>query len=160
MLSRIKPRVAVETLRAFAGDTLWCRYVEAMNPSIMLSILRFVAGLLFLEHGTSKVLGFPAGPVHAAAPHAMPHFMQVLGAISGPMELIGGVLIVLGLLTRPVAFLLSGEMAVGYFTAHFPRGFYPLVNQGELAVLYCFVFLYLVFSGGGVISVDAMLRRK
>jgi putative oxidoreductase len=88
-----------------------------MNPSVMLSVLRIVAGLLFLEHGTSKVLGFPASPMHAAAPHVMPHYMQVLAAISGPMELIGGALITLGLLTRPVAFLLSGEMAVAYFTA-------------------------------------------
>jgi putative oxidoreductase len=126
----------------------------------MLSILRIVVGLLFLEHGTSKVLGFPAGPMHPAAPHAMPHYLQVLADISGPMELIGGALIALGLLTRPVAFLLSGEMAVAYFTAHFPRGFYPLVNQGEAAVLYCFVFLYFVFSGPGVVSIDAMLRRK
>jgi putative oxidoreductase len=131
-----------------------------MNPSVMLSVLRIVAGLLFLEHGTSKVLGFPASPMHAAAPHVMPHYMQVLAAISGPMELIGGALITLGLLTRPVAFLLSGEMAVAYFTAHFPRGFYPLVNQGEEAVLFCFVFLYFVFSGAGVVSVDALLRRK
>ena len=131
-----------------------------MNPSVMLSILRIVAGLLFLEHGTSKVLDFPANPMHAAAPHPMPQFMHILAAISGPMELIGGALITLGLLTRPVAFLLSGEMAVAYFTAHIPRGFYPLVNQGELAILYCFLFLYFVFSGAGVVSVDAMLRRK
>jgi putative oxidoreductase len=131
-----------------------------MNPSIMLSILRTVAGLLFLEHGTSKVIGFPAAPVHAAAAHVPPHYMQVLASISGPLELIGGALIALGLLTRPVAFLLSGEMAVAYFTAHFPRSFYPLVNQGELAVVYCFLFLYFVFSGAGVISVDAMLHRK
>ena len=131
-----------------------------MNPSIMLSILRIVVGLLFLEHGTSKVLGFPAPPMHAAAPHPVPYYMEVLSAISGPVELIGGALLALGLLTRPVAFLLSGEMAVAYFTAHFPRSFYPLVNQGELAVLYCFVFFYFVFAGGGNVSVDAALGRK
>jgi putative oxidoreductase len=131
-----------------------------MNPSLMLSVLRIVVGLLFLEHGTSKVLGFPVSPAHAAAPHVVPHYMQVLGAISGPLELIGGALITLGLLTRPVAFLLSGEMAVAYFTAHFPRGFYPLLNQGEPAVLFCFVFLYFFCAGGGSISVDGLLRRK
>jgi putative oxidoreductase len=129
-----------------------------MNPSIMLSILRIVTGLLFLEHGTSKVLGFPAGPAHAA--HPMPHYMQLLASASGPIELIGGALITLGLLTRPVAFLLSGEMAVAYFTAHFPRGFFPLVNQGEVAILYCFIFLYLVCAGGGSLSVDGALHRK
>jgi putative oxidoreductase len=114
-----------------------------MNPSIMLSILRIVAGLLFLEHGTSKILHFPLNPMHAPA-HEMPHYMQLLGAASGPIELIGGVLITLGLLTRPVAFILSSEMAVAYFTAHYPKGFYPLLNQGEPAILYCFIFLYLV----------------
>jgi putative oxidoreductase len=131
-----------------------------MNPSIMLSILRIVAGLLFLEHGTSKLLGFPANPMHQAAAHPMPHYMQMLAAASGPIELIGGALITLGLLTRPVAFLLSGEMAVAYFTAHFPRGFFPLINQGEAAVLYCFIFLYFVCAGGGVFSLDAAMRRK
>jgi putative oxidoreductase len=131
-----------------------------MNPSIMLSILRIVAGLLFLEHGTSKILGFPPPTMHAAAAHTPPHYMQMLSAASGPIELIGGVLITLGLLTRPVAFILSGEMAVAYFTAHYPRSFYPLLNQGEPAVLYCFIFLYFVFAGGGNVSADAAMGRK
>jgi putative oxidoreductase len=135
-----------------------------MNASYMLSILRIVAGLLFLEHGTSKVLGFPPTPgmppaaVHAAT--STPGYMPMLGHLSGPIELIGGALFTLGLFTRPVAFVISGEMAVAYFTAHFPHGFFPLINKGELAVLYCFVFFYFVFSGGGPLALDAVFRRK
>jgi putative oxidoreductase len=135
-----------------------------MNSSYMLSALRIVTGLLFLEHGTSKVLGFPFNPpAHPATAHAaaaMPGYMHMLGQASGPIELIGGALITLGLLTRPVAFLLSGEMAVAYFTAHFPQGFFPLLNKGEAAVLYCFVFLYFVFSGAGPLSLDALIKRR
>ena len=110
-----------------------------MNPSIMLSILRIVVGLLFLEHGTSKVLGFPAPPLHAAALHPVPYYMEVLSAISGPVELIGGALFALGLLTRPVAFLLSGEMAVAYFTAPFSAQHLPAGQPGRAggALLLC-----------------------
>jgi putative oxidoreductase len=134
-----------------------------MNASYILSLLRIVAGLLFVEHGTSKVLGFPPAPAMPAAAHAsssMPAYMHMLSHLSGPIELIGGALFTLGLLTRPVAFIISGEMAVAYFTAHFPHGFFPLLNKGELAVLYCFVFFYFVFAGGGPLALDAVFRRK
>jgi putative oxidoreductase len=117
-----------------------------------LSVLRIMTGLLFLEHGTAKYLGFP----HL---EKVPDPVSMSG-ISGMLELVGGALIVLGLLTRPVAFLLSGNMAVAYFYAHAPRGFFPMLNMGEGAILYCFVFLYIFFAGPGPWSVDAMMRRK
>jgi putative oxidoreductase len=117
-----------------------------------LSVLRIVTGLLFLEHGTAKYLGFP----HM---EKVPEPISMSG-ISGMLELVGGALIVLGLFTRPVAFLLSGNMAVAYFYAHAPRGFFPMLNMGEGAILYCFVFLYIFFAGPGPWSVDAMMRRK
>jgi putative oxidoreductase len=120
--------------------------------SHFLSVLRIMTGLLFLEHGTSKFLGFP----HV---EKVPDALSMAG-ISGIFELVGGVLIVLGLFTRPVAFLLSGNMAVAYFYAHAPRAFFPVLNGGDAAILYCFVFLYLVFAGPGPWSVDAMMKRK
>jgi putative oxidoreductase len=113
-----------------------------------LSVLRIVAALLFMEHGTGKLLGFPPGATPANV-----ELFSLLGA-AGVLETVGGLLLVLGLFTRPVAFLLSGEMAVGYFMAHFPRAFFPLLNGGDAAVLFCFVFLYLAFAGGGAWSVD------
>ena len=116
-----------------------------------LSVVRIIVGLLFLEHGTSKYLGFPAA-------QRLPEMMSMSG-VGGLLELIGGALVVLGLFTRPVAFLLSGEMAVAYFYAHFPRNFFPLINGGDAAILYCFVFLYLVFAGPGPWSLDALLAR-
>jgi putative oxidoreductase len=117
-----------------------------------LSVLRIMTGLLFVEHGASKFLGFP----HV---DKVPDTMSMSG-VGGILELIGGALIVLGLFTRPVAFLLSGEMAVAYFYAHAPRGFYPLLNGGDAAILFCFVFLYLFFAGPGPWSLDAMMKRK
>jgi putative oxidoreductase len=127
-------------------------YVLRMNPNIMLSVLRIVAGALFVEHGTQKILNFPPGTMHPA--------LNSLAGVSGLIELIGGTLFLLGLFTRVVAFILSGEMAVAYFLVHAKAGFFPLVNKGELAVLYCFVFLYFVFAGGGLIGLDAALKRK
>lgn len=117
----------------------------------LLSILRIMAALLLLEHGTMKLLGFPA----AQAPAPM-----TPGWYAGFFELIGGALLAIGLFTRPVAFILSGFTAVAYFMVHSPRGFFPLINGGELAVLYCFVFFFLAFAGGGPWSVDANLRRQ
>lgn len=112
----------------------------------LLSVLRIVTGLLFLEHGTGKLLAFPHLPsMNEAA--AMLYF-------TGAMELVGGVLITLGLFTRPVAFVLSGYMAVAYWMVHFPKSFFPVVNMGELAVLYCFVFLYLAAAGPGPWAID------
>jgi len=112
------------------------------------SVLRIVAGLLFLEHGTGKLLGFPAGlPFIDKMPAGLLYF-------TGTLELVGGVLIVLGLFTRPTAFVLSGFMAAAYFMAHFPMSFFPAINYGEPAVLFCFVFLYLAAAGPGPWSID------
>jgi putative oxidoreductase len=119
--------------------------------SYVLSVVRIVVGLLFLEHGTAKYLGFPALPRSTAT--------LSMSGVGGLLELIGGALIVLGLFTRPVAFLLCGEMAVAYFYAHFPRNFFPLINGGDAAILYCFVFLYLMFAGAGPWSIDALVAR-
>jgi putative oxidoreductase len=111
----------------------------------MLSVLRIMTGLLFLEHGTQKFFAFP-GPGPA---------LTTLLVVQGLLELVGGILILIGLFTRPVAFILAGDMAVAYFYAHAPRGFFPTLNGGQLAILFCFVFLYLFVAGGGVWSVDA-----
>jgi putative oxidoreductase len=119
----------------------------------LLSILRIVIALLFLSHGSAKLFGIPA----VQHPGLVP-LLSMLG-LAGVLEFFGGLFILLGLFTRQVAFILSGEMAVAYFVAHAPKGFWPVLNGGELAVLYCFVFLYLVVAGGGSWSVDH-LRRK
>jgi len=112
----------------------------------VLAVLRIITGLLFLAHGTGKLLGFPALNFSPA--------IMSLPWIAGVLEIVGGMLLVLGLFTRIVAFVLSGMMAVAYFMAHAPQGFFPILNGGELAVLYCFIFLYLVFSGPGAWSLD------
>jgi putative oxidoreductase len=117
-----------------------------------LSVLRIMAGLLFLEHGTSKYLGFP----HV---EKVPEALSMSG-VGGMLELVGGALIALGLFTRPVAFLLAGEMAIAYFYAHAPRAFFPVLNAGDAAILFCFVFLYLFFAGPGPWSIDATMKRK
>jgi len=119
----------------------------------MLSVLRIVTGLLFLEHGTQKLLGFPPSE------HAGPALFSLIG-VQGILELAGGFLILIGFLTRPVAFILAGDMAVAYFMAHAPKDFFPTLNGGQLAILFCFVFLYLVFAGGGPWSVDEQLTRS
>lgn len=121
----------------------------------VLSILRIVTGLLFLHHGSQKLFGFPPSD-HPAGDFQL---LSLVG-IAGILEFFGGVLVLIGLFTRPVALILSGQMAVAYFMAHAPQHFLPIVNRGELAVLYCFVFLYLAFAGGGPWSVDRCLRRK
>lgn len=111
----------------------------------LLSVLRIVVGLAFLDHGLSKFFGIPPFP----AP------MTPLLTVAGCLELGGGALILIGLFTRPVAFVLSGMCAVAYFIAHFPNGFFPAANGGEAAMLYCFIFLYLASAGGGAWSADA-----
>jgi putative oxidoreductase len=122
--------------------------IPAHFAPYLLSVLRIAAGLAFLEHGTGKLLGFPAGlPFIDKMPHGMLYF-------TGTMELIGGALIVLGLFTRPVAFILSGFMAFAYFMAHFPVSFFPAINMGEPALLYCFIFLYLAAAGPGPWAID------
>ena len=117
----------------------------------MLSILRIIVGLLYMEHGLAKIVGFPLQPNHRA--YAL--FTLVPG-LQGLLELVGGLLLAVGLYTRIVAFILAGNMAVAYFMAHAPRGFFPLLNGGELAIVYCFVFLYLWLAGGGEWSLDRL----
>lgn len=127
---------------------------STLNPhaSKILSGLRIVSGLMFMQHGTQKIFGFPAEAM-------MPFDIMSQMGIGGVLELVGGALVVLGLFTRPVAILQSGMMAVAYFQFHAPGGLYPMVNKGELAALYCWVFLYLGFAGPGVWSVDAAMKR-
>jgi len=115
----------------------------------LLSILRIVAGFLFMVHGAQKLLGFPA-------PFPMQVNLYSLIGLAGVLELFGGALVMVGLFTRPVAFVLSGEMAFAYFMAHAPKSFWPVLNGGDAAVLYCFVFLYLAAAGGGPWSVDRL----
>ena len=117
----------------------------------ILSALRIMSALLFMEHGTLKLLGFPASDRPA------PELLS-LGGIAGVFELVGGALLVVGLFTRPVAFLLSGVMASAYFIAHSPRSFFPVLNGGDAAILYCFIFLYVAFAGGGAWSIDAVRK--
>jgi len=125
------------------------RFVERHADRVF-TLLRVVAGLLFACHGAQKLFGFPAaGP---------PHLDRLMLA-AAVIEFAGGILIALGLFTRPVAVIASGEMAVAYFMAHAPKGFWPVVNGGELAVLYCFVWLYVAARGGGRFSLDALWRR-
>lgn len=128
-------------------------YFARYSPAL-LSLLRLVAGLLFFEHGLSKIFGFPPDPAHAVA-----NFYSLAGA-AAILEFAGGFLLAIGLFTRATAFILSGFMAVAYFMVHSPQGFFPLINGGELAVLYCFLFLYFAAAGGGPYSLDAFLRRS
>jgi len=118
----------------------------------LLALLRIVTGLLFLEHGTSKFVAFPV-------PFPMQPLPPMLMA-AGVIELVAGLLITIGLFTRLAAFIASGEMAVGYFMMHAPQGFWPLVNKGESAILFCFVFLYLAAAGAGAWSIDAARTRN
>ena len=122
----------------------WAPYVQG--------VLRIVCAFLYMAHGSQKLLGYP--PAESAPP------MSALFVVAGVLELGGGLLLLLGFWTRPVAFLLSGQMAAAYFMAHFPQGFWPLQNKGELAVVYCFVFLYVATQGSGSWSLDRALGRK
>ena len=129
-----------------------------INPTVLatwapriLSVLRIMTALLFLQHGMVKLFGFPAaGPANF-------QIMSLIG-LAAIIEVAGSVLLALGLFTRPVAFIMSGEMAVAYFMAHAPSSFFPIVNRGEAAILFCFVFLYIAFAGGGTWSADAARR--
>jgi putative oxidoreductase len=129
-----------------------------MDPrsTYALTALRIVTGFLFFQHGYPKLFGTLPGSSEA---ESASEFLSIFW-VSGVLEVFGGLLIMLGLLTRPVAFLLAGEMAVAYFWRHAPRGFWPGVNRGELAALYCFVFLLLAAAGPGRWSLDGWLRRK
>lgn len=122
--------------------------LETVWAPRLLAVLRIVTALLFIAHGTSKLFGFPM------AMDPAPQLLSLIG-LAAVLEVVGGALLVLGLFTRPVALVLSGEMAVAYWMAHAPQSFYPLVNQGESAVLFCFIFLYLAAAGAGAWSLDA-----
>jgi len=112
-----------------------------------LGVLRIMTALQFIEHGSQKLFNFPAG--------AQPHALSGLSLTAGILEFAGGILLALGLFTRPVAFLLCGEMAIAYFMAHFPRDFFPVNNSGDAAILFCFIFLYLFFAGPGAFALDS-----
>ena len=125
------------------------------NAPLMLGILRIMTGLLFLAHGSQKFLYFPAGE-RAGFGWTFSH----PAAYAGIIELVGGLLIALGLFTRPAAFVASGTMAVAYFMGHAPQGFWPVNNMGDAAILYAFVFLYFVFAGPGRLSLDSRIGRE
>jgi putative oxidoreductase len=128
---------------------------QSPSPSRMLSVLRIVAGLVFLTTGTMKLFNIPPMP-----PGVPPIELMSLFGLAGVLETFGGVAIILGLFTRPVSFVLAGEMAVAYFHSHAPLSVFPTVNNGVPAVLYCFIFLYFVFAGAGDWSVDAAIARS
>jgi putative oxidoreductase len=123
--------------------------LEKGRPYV-LSVLRIVVALLFLEHGLQKYVGFPsAGPP-----------MTTLLYVQGVIEIVGGILLLIGAYTRVVGFVLAGDMAAAYFMAHLPRSFFPAVNGGDAAVLFCFAFFYIFFAGGGPWSVDRALLKQ
>jgi putative oxidoreductase len=124
-------------------------------PSRMRAVLRVVTGAVFITTGTMKLFNYPPMP-----PGVPPIELMSQMGIGGLLEVVGGTLFLIGLFTRPVAFVLAGEMAVAYFQFHFPRSFFPTVNQGVAAVLDCFIFLYFVAAGAGAWSVDARLARR
>jgi putative oxidoreductase len=125
-------------------------FLNKYAPQLM-GILRIVVGLQFLQHGLSKVIGFPAAA--GAGPHVF-HLMAFPVGPAGVIEVVGGILIILGLFSRIAAFICSGEMAVAYFIAHFPRSPYPLLNGGDLAVTWCFLFLFLAAAGPGAFAIN------
>jgi putative oxidoreductase len=131
--------------------------IPAWLPDVMHTLLRVMTGLLFMQHGLQKLFGLLLDP---SRPWSGPPPLFSQFWFAGVLETFGGALIVLGLFTRPVAFLLAGEMAVAYFQAHAPRHFFPVLNGGENVVLFCFVYLYLFAVGAGPYSVDAVLRRR
>jgi putative oxidoreductase len=128
-------------------------FTAAWSPRL-LSVMRIMLAFLFMQHGGQKLFDFPVAKAGPAV-----EIFSLIG-MAGVLELFGGLLLLLGLFTRSVAFVLSGLMAVAYFMAHAPKGLLPIVNHGELAVLYCFAFLYLAMAGGGTISLDQLCERK
>jgi putative oxidoreductase len=128
-------------------SSFWSRWAP-----VLLSVLRIVVAFLYMEHGAMKLFGFPGAGDHRVE-------LASLMGFAGVLEFFGGGLVLLGLFTRPVAFILSGEMAFAYFMAHIPQGFWPVLNQGEAAAFYCFVFLYFSAAGGGPWSLDRAIRH-
>ncbi|MFC4174237.1 DoxX family protein [Microvirga sp. GCM10011540] len=122
-------------------------HLEQVWAPRLLGILRIVAALIFMEHGTQKLFGFPASS------NPTPALFSLMG-FAGVLEVVGGAFLLIGLFTRPVAFVLSGMMAVAYWMAHAPRSIYPVLNGGDAAILYCFVFLFMAAAGGGAWAVD------
>lgn len=127
-------------------------FLTAWRPRV-LSLVRIISAFLFMAHGTQKMFGFPAEQRY-------PFDLFSLSGAAGVLEVVGGFLLLIGLFTRPVAFILSGQMAVAYFLVHAPQGFWPLNNGGELATMFSFVFLYFVFAGPGCWSVDSLCKNK
>lgn len=135
------------------GSSRWLRPLpDGWTPELQ-SVLRIVAAFLFMAHGTQKLFGYPATGASGTAE------LTSLMGVAGLIESLGGLLLLVGLLSRPVAFVLSGEMAVAYFLRHAPRGFWPALNNGELAALYCFLFLFFAAAGPGAWSLDSLRRR-
>ena len=124
---------------------------------ITLNLLRIVTGLLFMQHGAQKLFGLLGG--FGGQPGGTAPLLSLMG-LAGVLEFFGGLAIVLGLFTRPVAFILSGEMAFAYFMSHAPRGFWPILNRGEVVVLFCFIYLFFAANGGGRWSIDGLLSRR
>jgi putative oxidoreductase len=127
--------------------------LETVWAPRLLGVLRIVAAILFIEHGTQKLFGFPPSD------HAMPEMFTLLW-FAGVLEAFGGLLLLIGLFTRPVAFILSGQMAVAYWMAHAPGSIYPAINKGDAAILFCFLFLYIAAAGPGAFSLDAARDGK
>jgi putative oxidoreductase len=126
--------------------------------SRILSVLRVVAALVLMQHGSQKMFHFPSAG--GATGPAAPYVLMSLTGVAGILETFGGFASLIGLFTRPIAFILCGEMAVAYFRFHYPRAFMPILNRGEVPVLLCFIFLYLVFAGAGVWSVDSLIKSS
>jgi putative oxidoreductase len=139
------------------SDPTYSTRLPAWLPGTTHALLRIVTGLLFMQHGVQKLFGLLVDPSRGPWTGAPPMFSQFWFA--GVLEVFGGALIVLGFFTRPVALILAGEMAVAYFQAHFPRSFWPILNGGEPAVLFCFIYLHLFAVGAGPWSIDALRRR-
>ena len=155
MRSPAAPRTADRTCKF----VLWFQAEADMLDTLAgraLSVLRIVAGFTFSLHGCQKLFGAFGGLGGKGAAAAFPSLFWTAGCL----EAVGGLLMLLGLFTRPVAFVLCGEMAVAYFRAHAPRGFWPILNGGELAVLYCFIYLYLCIAGPGTVSLDRLIWKK
>jgi putative oxidoreductase len=135
------------------------KLLSKFQPPV-LSLLRFITGLLLFQFGVAKILKFPTIPQGNAYAFLNKVELMSLSGAAGAIELVLGALLLLGLFTRPVAFILAGEMAFAYFMGHAPRGFFPLINGGTLAIMFCFACLYLSTAGGGPFSLDTMMRKK